>query len=146
MHQARAPTIRVPAAGGSAPVPPRQVIVAVEPPLLRDMLSRLVRQIEGLQLRAELAGPSGLASMLEQEGSHCVILSLGREGQMPEFVQWLTARHPEISVLGVAEDGSEVQVESAGNPVKYLAHPSLTLLIAVMLESGHQDSPGEAAT
>lgn len=119
--------------------------MAVEPPLLRDMLSRLIRQIEGLHLQAELAGPSDLEVVLEQERSQCVIVSLGRERQMPDYVEWLTARHPEVSVLGVAEDGSEIQVESLGNPVQALVCPSLSLLIAVMLEPGHRALPREAA-
>jgi len=112
--------------------------VAVEPRLFRDMLSRLFRRIEGLHLRAELSGPSGLELLLEQAEAQWVVISLAPDGALPEVVNRIVAGHPSISILGVAEDGSGALVKRAGTPIRVIAHPSLALLLGTMQEAGQQ--------
>ncbi len=133
MHAIRENGYRISTGAEPARAEAEEVIVAAEPPLLRGMLSRVIGGVRGLRVRAELADLAGLEAVLEKTTANWVIVTLGPDGEMPEIVRPVLEKHPSISVLGVAPDGSGAKMQRAGGTVTIMAELSLDQLIRIMM-------------
>jgi hypothetical protein len=88
----------------------RRVILAVETRLFHEMLRHAIDRSPGLMVVSDVEAGSDLATQVERQDAQWVILSLSPEGELPEEAEILLAERPEVSVLGVAPDGSEVKL------------------------------------
>lgn len=86
-----------------------RVVLANKPRLLREMLVRVFDRAPDFQPVAEVTDTRNLASAVEQAHAHWVIVSLPRNGEIPDAVDRLATSHPGVGFLGLADDASAVK-------------------------------------
>lgn len=123
-------------------VEPIRVILANKPRLFREMLERaLTKQID-LQVVAEVVKLSDLPDVISRTEADWVVVSLPPNGELPDYTDLLISLHPEIGVLAVASDGSQVKVKNSSTFEKELIGISLNdLLMILHFTSRSKDGP-----
>lgn len=96
---------------GNPIVQPHRIVLANESRLWREMLKRVIAKVPDLRVVGEVPDLAVLASVVEQTSAGWVILSLTREGKIPEMAESLLTVHPSIRILAVATDGSQVKMK-----------------------------------
>ncbi|MGC9358379.1 MAG: hypothetical protein ACP5GX_10945 [Anaerolineae bacterium] len=89
----------------------RQIIVANEQRLLRDMLIRVIEKTPDFHAIVPQSGTTQLPDLLERTGAQWVIVSLRSDGEIPEYVEQLLNDHPTTRFLAMAADGSELKMK-----------------------------------
>jgi hypothetical protein len=90
---------------------PRQIIVALESRLLRDMLKRMIGKTRQLHLAAEVNDIESLPAVAAQTRAEWVIVSLCPDGNLPKTVDALLYRCPSLRVLAVSGEGDQVKAK-----------------------------------
>ncbi len=110
-----------------------RIILANDSRLLRGLLWRALDKVSGLQIVGETQDLSSLTARIEQAGAEWVILPLWTDGQLPSVLDAVLNEHPEVSLLGLAKDGSAAKLQrSAGSPEELLPGISLDELILTL--------------
>jgi DNA-binding NarL/FixJ family response regulator len=109
-----------------------RVILANEPRLLRGLLQRVLSRVPGLAVVGEVSDPAQLAPMVDQSEPQWVIVSIWPEGSVPSVIQPLLGKPTPPGILGMAADGSQVKVMTAGTPEETRGGLSLDDLIAIL--------------
>jgi hypothetical protein len=108
-----------------------RVILANKPRLLREMLIRVFDRAPDFQPVAEVTDTTNLASAVEQAHAHWVIVSLPRNGKIPDAVGRLASIHPGVGFLGLADDASVVKACVDSREYDW-SQPTLEQLLAVL--------------
>jgi len=115
---------------------PRRIILANQPRLLREMLSRVFAATPGLQVVGEVENFVGLAELMTRVKAHWIIVTLDGEGQSPLRVSSPSTGLPTTSLMAISADGRQVEVQTAmadGGIHQYsLYDVSLTVLLAIL--------------
>ena len=88
----------------------RVVLLANQPRMLREMLHRALLKTPGLQLVFEVEEPDLIARVLDHIDADWLITSLTSEQKLQSTVQQALEQKPSLSIIGVSEDGSHVEV------------------------------------
>ena len=96
---------------GNLVVQPHRIVLANESRLWREMLKRVIEKIPDLRIVGVVTDLAILASVVEQTSAGWVILSLTRDGKIPEMAESLLSVHPSVRILAVATDGSQVKMK-----------------------------------
>jgi DNA-binding NarL/FixJ family response regulator len=110
----------------------RQVILANEPRLLRSLFHRALGKIPALEVAGEVNNLAGLPAVLDSTEVHWVIVALSVEGGIPHVVESLLVQYPATGVVGIAMDGSLVEIQYAGQPKSTASGWSLDELVAAL--------------
>ena len=120
----------------------RRVLLANEPRLFREMLQRVMQNTPGIEVVGEVTDLAVLRQALAETGAHWVIVSLSQEGRLPTVIEPLLVEFPSLCVLGVADDGSHVEVRWAEIHQESLHSLSLSQMIALLgIQSSLQLTP-----
>lgn len=115
---------------------PRRIILANQPRLLREMLSRVFAATPGLQVVGEVENFVGLAELMTQVKAHWLIVTLDGEGQSPLRVSNPGTGLPTTSLMAISADGRQVEVQTAmadGGVHQYILYDvSLAVLLAIL--------------
>lgn len=115
---------------------PRRIILANQPRLLREMLSRVFAATPSLQVVGEVDNFVGLAELLTQVKAHWLIVTLDSEGQSPLRVSNAGTGLPTTSLMAISADGRQVEVQTAmadGGVHQYILYDvSLAVLLAIL--------------
>lgn len=100
---------------------PIRVLLALESPMLRDMLADLLGRHEGIEVVGHALEPLDLLVAVEKSQADVVLLTFPQFPTMPGICSHLFAEFPELVVLGVSPDGQyactcrqEVRVKPLG--------------------------------
>lgn len=101
---------------------PYRIVLANEPRLLRGLLHYALARTTGMEVVDEVvpafAGasidPARLSDAVQHGKADWVIVSLWRNGNLPQPLQQLVDTQPAVSLLGMAADGSRVMVHGPG--------------------------------
>jgi DNA-binding NarL/FixJ family response regulator len=113
-------------------MPTRQVIVANEQRLLRDMLIRVIEKTPDFRAIVLNSGLTQLPELLERTEAQWVIVSLRPDGEIPEYVEQLLNEHPMTRFLAMAADGSELKMKWVVPHEQELENLSLNGLIEAL--------------
>jgi len=124
------------ATGGRAE-PPRRILLANQPRLLREMLGRVFTTTPGLQVVGEVEEGVNLAAVMGQVQAHWLIVTLDSEAQahlsnptQPEQA------HP-TSLMAISTDGRQIEVQThtaEGSVHRYILHDvSLAVLLSILV-------------
>jgi len=115
---------------------PRRIILANQPRLLREMLSRVFAATTGLQVVGEVENFVGLAEVMTQVKAHWLIVTLDNEDQSPLRVSNPGTGLPTTSLMAISADGRQVEVQTAmadGGVHQYILYDvSLAVLLAIL--------------
>jgi len=115
---------------------PRRIILANQPRLLREMLSRVFAATTGLQVVGEVENFVGLAEVMTQVKAHWLIVTLDNEDQSPLRVSNAGTGLPTTSLMAISADGRQVEVQTAmadGGVHQYILYDvSLAVLLAIL--------------
>jgi|GEM_PF-2491418 len=116
---------------------PRRIILANQPRLLREMLSRVFAATPGLQVVGEVENFVGLAEVMTQVKAHWLIVTLDNEDQSPLRVSNAGTGLPTTSLMAISADGRQVEVQTAmadGGVHQYILYDvSLAVLLAILV-------------
>jgi len=116
---------------------PRRIILANQPRLLREMLSRVFAATTGLQVVGEVENFVGLAEVMTQVKAHWLIVTLDNEDQSPLRVSNPGTGLPTTSLMAISADGRQVEVQTAmadGGVHQYILYDvSLAVLLAILV-------------
>jgi DNA-binding NarL/FixJ family response regulator len=93
-------------------LPPRRILLANGPRLLRGLLRRAIQNDPALQIVGEASDPARLPALACQTAAQLVILSLTAQGQLPAGAERLLQACPAVCILALAVDGSRVRVKA----------------------------------
>ncbi|HLF26706.1 MAG TPA: hypothetical protein VJG32_10240 [Anaerolineae bacterium] len=68
-----------------------------------------------MQVVGETVNLVDVLVLLERSDPHWLIVSLLPSGRIPDIIESLLKRHPALHILGVAPDGSRVQIKWQGH-------------------------------
>jgi hypothetical protein len=108
-----------------------QIILANEPRLLRGLLRRAIAKVPGLDVVDEVEQVSRLPGAVKQCEAEWLVVPLWSDDKIPHNLASLLEEHGSLSLLGMAGDGSEVQILRPELPEKRLYDLSLAELVAV---------------
>lgn len=114
-----------------------QIILANEPRLLRGLLRRAIAKFPGLDVVDEVENVSRLPSAVKQWNAEWLVVSPWSDGEMPYNLASLRKEHASLSLLGIADDASEVRILRPELPEERLCDLSLAELVAVF--RGHRE-------
>lgn len=113
-----------------------EVILAIEPRLLREFLQRAIAKAPGLRVVAAPNGLRGLPALPETSQPRWLVVSLRADGRLPAPVDVLLSGQPALCVVGVADDGGLARIRRAGAPDIEMPRLSLPDLVAVLHSRG----------
>jgi len=115
---------------------PCRIILANQPRLLREMLSRVFATIPTLQVVGEVDNFLGLAELIPRVQAHWLIVTLDSEGHSPLRVSNPGTGLPTTSLMAISADGRQVEVQTAmadGGVHQYILYDvSLAVLLAIL--------------
>jgi len=86
------------------------VLLAVEPPLLSEVLRERLEHEDGLDVVTQRFDPIDLLVAVGQTEADVVVLSWPANGEMPPICTHLFAEYPELVVFGLREDSDAAVV------------------------------------
>lgn len=117
----------------SSIAPAHRIVLANRPRLLREMLEQVLAKVYDLEIAGQAINLAELLWLVEQKEPRWVIVSLTDSGSIPGTVKSLLNRYPDICILGIALDGSQVRINQIGFPEDVtLANLSLEELINIL--------------
>jgi DNA-binding NarL/FixJ family response regulator len=111
-----------------------RVVLANDSRLLRGMLKHVIDKAPGLEVVDEISDRAMLLAAVERTRPHWAIVSLSRDGSMPETVDRILGRCSSVGILGIATDGTLTKVKRVACDEQILGCVSLEELISVLLE------------
>lgn len=115
-----------------------RVVLANDSRLLRSMLRHVIEKAPGLEVVDEVSDLAMLLSVVERTHPHWAIVSLTRDGRMPDVADRLLKRCSSVSVLGMTIDGTVAKVKRVACSERALGHVSLDELLSVLTHNGAQ--------
>jgi DNA-binding NarL/FixJ family response regulator len=112
-----------------------RVVLAHDSRLLRGMLRHVIDKAPGLEVVGEISDLGLLVSTVEKKNPHWAIVSLSRDGRVPEMADRVLDRCSSVSILAVTIDGSLAKIKGVARREQTLGHPSLEMLISVLVEN-----------
>lgn len=113
-----------------------RVVLAHDSRLLRGMLRHVIDKAPGLEVVDEISDLRFLLSAVEKKRPHWAIVSLSRDGRVPEIADRVLNRCAAVSILAVTIDGSQAKIKRVARHEQILGHLSLEELISVLVENG----------
>ena len=113
-----------------------RVVLAHDSRLLRGMLKHVIDKAPGLEVVEEISDLRLLLSTVEKKRPHWAIVSLSRDGRVPEIADRVLDKCSSVSILAVAIDGTLVKIKRVPSREQILGHLSLEELISVLMENG----------
>lgn len=89
-----------------------QILVANEPRLLRQMLSKVLNRPSEVNVIGQVTSTSRLPLLVQLLHPDWVVLTLCENGSFPGMADKLSSVDPEVSILGVTENGDHVRARS----------------------------------
>lgn len=111
---------------------PYRVILANQPRLLRSLLRRVLRRTGDIDVVGEVTDLENLPPEVEETDAQWVIVSLWRNGDLPETLRSLMVDHPALCLLGLAADGSQARIRCPGSAEFAVPNISLDHLFATL--------------
>jgi len=109
-----------------------RVILANQPPLLRGLLLRVLRKAPDIDVVGEVVNMETLRRQVEQTQPQWVIVSMWRNGKLPDLLRNLVAEYPALCLIGLAADGSQAKVHCPGLTEQAAHGMSLDSLFATL--------------
>lgn len=119
-----------------------RVVLAHDSRLLRGMLKHVIDKAPGLEVVEEISDLRLLLSTVEKKHPHWAIVSLSRDGRVPEIADRVLDKCASVSILAVTIDGTLAKIKRVACREQILGHISLEELISVLVENG-VESEGE---
>ena len=113
-----------------------RVVLAHDSRLLRGMLKHVIDKAPGLEVVDEISDLRLLLSTVEKKHPHWAIVSLSRDGRVPEIADRVLDRCSSVNILAVTIDGSLAKIKRVARREQILGHLSLEKLISVLVENG----------
>lgn len=88
----------------------QRIILANGSRLLREMLNRILRKSEHLDI-VQVADHHNLPSAIEQQEAEWVIVSLPTNNPAPDWIDTYMRQHPYVRFLTVSADGSLIKMK-----------------------------------
>jgi DNA-binding NarL/FixJ family response regulator len=120
-----------------------RVVLAHDSRLLRGMLRHVIDKAPGLEVVEEISDLRLLLSTVEKQHPHWAIVSLSRDGHVPEIADRVLDTCASVSILAVTIDGTLAKIKRVASREEILGHLSLQELISVLVENG-LESGGKA--
>lgn len=115
-----------------------EVILAIEPRLLREFLQRAIAKEPSLRVVIESEGLERLPSLPESSRTGWLVVSLAANATLPLSLDLLLSRQPDLCVVGVADDGSQARIRRPGSLDVEITGLSLARLVAILQSRGPQ--------
>jgi DNA-binding NarL/FixJ family response regulator len=110
----------------------QRIILANSSRLVREMLNRILRKTENLDIVQEVNNPNNLLIELEETDAEWVVMSLPVDHTVPEWVDAFIVEHPHVRFMAVADDGSWVKTKWLESHEEELENLSLNDLIHIL--------------
>jgi chemotaxis response regulator CheB len=110
----------------------QRVILANGSRLLREMLKRIFRKSDHLEVVQEITDHHNLSSAIERLDAEWVIMSPEQDQTMPSWVDKYMLKHPQVRFLTVSNDGSQVKMKWLDKQEKTLSGLSLKDLLYIL--------------
>ena len=109
-----------------------RIILANSSRLVREMLNRILRKTDNLEVVQEVTNHKKLPTEIEKSDAEWVIMSLPIDSNMPEWVDTYIVNHPYVHFMAVASDGSWVKTKWLEYHEEKLNNLSLRDLIHIL--------------
>lgn len=119
-----------------------RVVLAHDSRLLRGMLRRVIDKAPGLEVVEEISDLGLLLSTVEKKHPQWAIVSLSRDGRVPEIADQVLDTCSSVSILAVTIDGTLAKIKRVACREQILDHLSLEKLILVLVENGMESEGG----
>lgn len=112
-----------------------RVIVANQPPLLRDVIATRLATEEGVEVVAQIGDEAEISRVIEQTMTEFLIISLdSRQFRRPDREDMLQ-RHPEIKIMALARDGNSFTLFSASDGIRSVTYNAAEVDILDVMRS-----------
>lgn len=115
-------------------MPEQRIILAIDPRLLREMLSRCFLKAANLNVVQEITNNKALPIAIEDTDAEWVIISLPTDSQLPDWVNHYMNEHPLVRIVAISANGDRVKMKSQDQE-EYLVDLSLKDLIHILESS-----------
>lgn len=106
----------------------RRIILANDSRLLREMLNRAFNKVDGLQVVQELIDIADVDDAVEQMSPDWLVVSPSQAEHITETLE----KHPDVRVITVSPDGSQIRMMCRGNYEEKLDGSSLSDLLSIL--------------
>lgn len=89
----------------------QRIILANGSRLVREMLNRILRKTENLEIVQEIFDDEELPAEIEESDAEWVIMTLPVDRKLPKWVDAYIVDHPRVRFMAVANDGSWVKTK-----------------------------------
>jgi DNA-binding NarL/FixJ family response regulator len=110
----------------------QKIILADGSRLLRGMLKRAIRKAQGVYIVDELETLDDIDEAINNSDPDWIILSLPHLSKTTQQIEHIITDHPDLRVIAVTYDGSQVQMKWMEKHEKFLNDLSLTELISIL--------------
>jgi len=110
----------------------RRIILANSSRLLREMLNRILRKTDNLDVIQEVSDYRMLPSVIENQEAEWVIVSLLTDDTAPDWIDTYMREHPYVRFLTLSADGSSVKMKWLESHEKDLSDLSLPEFLHIL--------------
>ena len=108
-----------------------KVLLANEPRMMRDLVSKMISLQEDMEVVGEVYSTFGIPFALQDTGANVIVLS-ARGDHMPDAVDPLVATYPYLTVLGLAATGAWAYIDRRGRVRQEFVDPSMEEILAAL--------------
>ena len=89
----------------------KRIILANDSRLLRELLQRVIKKADHLEVVQEFPNHKGLASAIEQLDPECVILSVPDDRQEQNWINTCMANHPSMRFVFLSPEKTTIKLK-----------------------------------
>lgn len=112
----------------------RRIILANESRLLREMLKRVIGDINAFHIIGETQNIKEIQTLIDEESADWIFVTLSAEGEIPKPINELLLSDTHISVLGLNNEGDKATISWMGLHKENYRDCSLEELIQLLNE------------
>jgi DNA-binding NarL/FixJ family response regulator len=111
-----------------------RIILADGSRLMREMLKRIFDKADDLEVVGEVTDIKNLPQIIREKQAQWVILSISPDEKAPKWIDAMISEQPNLRVLSVSNDGSEIKIKWHEPHEKRIRGISLEDLITLLQE------------
>jgi DNA-binding NarL/FixJ family response regulator len=110
----------------------QRIILATDSRLLREMLNRILRKAEHLEIVQQVADHENLPALIQELDVEWVILTMPADDKTPDWTDAYIREHPFVRIMSVSPDGGQVKMKWLDKREQDIINPSLQDLINIL--------------
>lgn len=107
------------------------ILLSIQPRLLRELLRRAFAKFTGLTVIGESIEKAEIEHLMKQNEVQWIVMDTPDERRLEEFRHTLET-NPAVALLGIARDGSSLRLHRLEHSPRNMVNPSLDELVQLL--------------